>query len=118
MDMIELAERCERGAEVQWLTSDIDGLTRALIGPSWTMNDWGLVNDAIRENSLDAVVALLERVLPGWLWNVSNFDGNGKASAFIGAGPLDDTADGAAASPARALLGAILRALAAKDETP
>ena len=113
-DLIELAERVEKGADVKWLTSDIDDLTRALIGPSWTMYDRGFADDAIRMNSLDAVVALLERVLPGWDW-CRLFAPGEHVNCYVRSPCRLKEAVGTAARTERALLSATLRALSEKD---
>ena len=62
--------------------------------------------------SVDAVIALTERVLPGWHWSIYDTDGVGRCNAqlerpdFTGA----EDFDGTGATPAIALLIALLRA--------
>lgn len=113
-DLVSLAERVERGAEVKWLTADVDDLTRALIGPSWTLYDWGFADDAIRKNSLDASVALLERVLPGWFWSA---DSRHDSEAYVYRADRDvGSFWGRSKKPARAIVAAILRALATQEK--
>lgn len=119
MDMIELAERCERGSG--WNSALDKAIMRAL-GYSWRgMDYWHDDGETIWKGrtcftaSLDASVALLERVLPGWWWALNQ---EGESVFAVHVWRLMVDARGEATSPARALLAAILRALAAKDETP
>lgn len=60
-------------------------------------------------SSLDAVVSLLERVLPGWGWAIRNFNGKCKGNVWSVQDEIEFYAP--ASSPARALLAAVLRAL-------
>lgn len=59
--------------------------------------------------SLDAVVALLERVLPGWRWTIETGQ---RASASVREEYWHDPSPVCAPTPPRALLAATLRALA------
>lgn len=120
MDMIELAERCERG--IGWDSALDKAIMRAL-GYSWRgMDYWHDDGKTIWKGqtcftaSLDATVALLERVLPGWGWKTgAPLPSPGKPWATVFT--VEQRTHGNATSPARALLAAILRALAAKDES-
>lgn len=62
--------------------------------------------------SVDAAIALAERMLPGWHWSIYDTDGVGRCNAqmerpdFTGA----EDFDGTGATPAIALLIALLRA--------
>jgi len=59
-------------------------------------------------SSLDAVLSLMEAKLPGWAWQAGSSDGG--SIARVAQDGLR-RADGVAATPARALLAATLRAL-------
>lgn len=67
--------------------------------------------------SVDAAIALAERVLPGWHWSIYDTDGVGRCNAqmerpdFTGA----EDFDGTGATPAIALLIALLRAKEASN---
>jgi hypothetical protein len=126
-DLIELAERVEKGegpdAKLDRAIFDL-----CLGGRFWEEENGAFFTREYRgqatpvsfTSSLDAVVALLERVLPGW--------GHGYATGWYGKDmpggfvfPPNSGADllkatlGKGSSPARALLAAILRALSEKD---
>lgn len=66
-----------------------------------------------------ASLALVERVLPGWVWSVMvDYELPGRArlhDAMQPSGPLSVSADGA--TPALALLAALLRALISKESS-
>jgi hypothetical protein len=129
-DLLALAERVEAGSgKDRNLDADI---FQRLGGPDWERalirvaepcgcpEDQAIDYARSRHSpdytvSLDAAVALLGRVLPGWSW---------QAGATVGAGAVARIAqdglrrsDGVASSPARALLAATLRALAQKEQT-
>lgn len=59
--------------------------------------------------SLDAALALVERVLPGWAWSVGNKAQGGQAYLMRGLG--DGLIEGKGASPALALCIALLKVL-------
>ena len=62
-DLRELEKRLEEATEGQWWTSEeADRWTVAIFGPKATFVDWGMLTAAFK--SLDAAVALVERVLP------------------------------------------------------
>jgi hypothetical protein len=63
--------------------------------------------------SLDATLRLVERVLPGWGWSVGNVAQGGHAYLMRDAGAT--LVGGAAASPAIALLVAMLKVLIAQE---
>ena len=115
-DLIELAERCERGSG--WDSALDKAIMRAL-GYSWRgMDYWHDDGKTIWKGqtcftaSLDATVALLDRVLPLAEWEVTTTGFKPGATVI----PNGSKHAGAyATSPARALLAAILRALAAKE---
>lgn len=131
-DLIELAERCERGSGAdRELDADIamavlglthDGRPEPYRNYTRTDADGFQVTGAdtvmVRPYtiSLDATVALLERVLPGWMWSVSA-SGNSWATVTGPPNRVGYWTSGHPKSPARALLAATLRALSSKEPT-
>lgn len=111
--------------------SDLIAKLEELDGPNWAIEkelaitierDQWLKNQLSFPKytaSLDAVIALVERVLPGWSWEArkSGF-GNGQASVWD---PMDQPRHGTTiradhkSSPAIALLIATIKALEARD---
>lgn len=82
-----------------------DATGRLIVVPSFTA-------------SIDAALALVERVLPGWFGKVS-FNGRGSFCWLWEPGVLDDDDDGKpiyGKTPALAILAALLTALAASKE--
>jgi hypothetical protein len=80
-------------------------------------NDLGLTAAAAFDGSLDAALALMQAVLPGWRWELFDRDG---ARIWESGAPHKPTL-GEAENPARALLLAILKAMEAaptQGETP
>lgn len=63
---------------------------------------------------LDAAVALVERVLPGWVWTVS-LGSEGKPTAFVFPKDGKITSMGSAPTPALALVLALLLAMEAQS---
>lgn len=136
-NLIELAERCERASPAHGPLDLLDAhivaaLNNATLRPYPPTDDFGprnrwqfwskdgahfLGNEgkfpvAALTTSLDAAVALCERVLPGWDWQIErlvSFDG---PYALV---ELGDRPQVEAATPALALVAATLRALAARQ---
>ena len=108
-DLHELAKRLEAatGPDRWWLTDDLDDWCRAIFGPKWTLEDWGILRDALG-GSLDAAVALCERVLP-------NSQDEGRPWLQILQGVCTD--DGSDQLP-RLICLALIRCLIAKAERP
>lgn len=85
----------------------------------------GKEHPAIKEDappytaSLDAALALVERVLPGWDWVLSSVDGH-RASAEVTPPdwPVEALHYKTAKTPALALLAAMLKALEAQNAAP
>lgn len=67
--------------------------------------------------SLDAALALCERVLPGWWWAVGRYGPDGLVSANVSRDGKKHGADVMAPTPALALISATLRALIAAEES-
>lgn len=83
-------------------------------------DDPGSISGESFTSSLDAAVALVERVLPGWWWNLSAYE-PGKYEAFINPPEFQDPDEhpcgmGMEASPAKSLVRALLHALIARAE--
>lgn len=64
--------------------------------------------------SLDAALALVERVLPGWVWSVGNL-ASGGGQAYLMRAQSAALIGGKASTPALALLAAMLKALMAQE---
>lgn len=130
-DLVSLAEKCERGSGPD---REIDGLIAAATLPArsdgwkpWAMSGGYVLTETGDKprpgmgqfvaaphltTSLDASVALLERVLPLAEWELTT-TGFKPGATVIPNGAKH--AGSYATSPARALLAAILRALAFKE---
>lgn len=112
---------------VEGATGEDSALSNAVCiatGVAWTekRNDPGFVGEYMRgwypnvTASLDAALALVTRVLPGWSWDTGCSyypeDGAFVARAWPGPGRLSEgTGNVHAASPSLALLAAMLKAL-------
>jgi hypothetical protein len=101
------------GADRWWTTAEADDWTLAVFGPKATFTDWGMLIAAF--TSLDAAIALCERVLPDWHLCVQGV--NKAWSARLNPTAYGKVGDGFAnhAFPALALCLAVVRALIAKD---
>ncbi len=64
-------------------------------------------------SSLDAAVAFVSEMLPGWHWKVYGADGNAEGSLYD---PNETNVYAFAATPPLALMAAALRALAGEAE--
>lgn len=129
----ELVERLEKASagSVFGLT-DCQAFMEALGLPVEPGDVFGLIVRALHEGSLDAALALAERVLPGWWWLVCSSDHigpDGKAkSAMAEIGPRDWPGNPAtpppeniladAATAPLALCIAILKATTAASQAP
>lgn len=132
MTLSELIERVEKldgpdretDCEIAWLTDwNITGRHGGQwrdAFPQWrgdesrtnqAANNWGV---PMFTASLDAAIALTERVLSGQEWSVGYPDTLGSAWGKVRTGPLQSIQD-SAPSPAIALILATLRALSAQE---
>lgn len=66
-------------------------------------------------SSLDASIALVERVLPGWDWHVARLDDNEFSAAVATWNNSEDSGAAHAKTPPLALLTALLKALQHKE---
>lgn len=110
-----LLEKVEGGrAGDRWPTDVSDAVTAALFGPDWTLADWGPVRDALN-GSVDAALALAEKVLPGWQCSMIDRWGE-KDLAYASLRKLGEPGpfNSDAATIPLALCAAILRALIAR----
>lgn len=69
---------------------------------------------ALYQNSLDAAISLVEREKPGWRWEIASESGDFAACAFISGDDDSEMSSAYGATPAIALLIALLSA----DATP
>jgi hypothetical protein len=83
MTKADLIARLEKEGGSRFPTSFTDDLTRAIFGAECTLDDWGLVNDAVNYGDLNAAIALCERVLPGPGWGVSTTIGRERFEASV-----------------------------------
>jgi len=81
---------------------DIDDLARSRVNQ---LTDAG--------GHLDAALALVERVLPGWAWELTRWTGGGYTTSISQYNPGDEEFRGQGPTPALALLSALLKALSA-----
>lgn len=105
--------KVEVGAD-RFSTDVSDPLTKALYGPKCTFSDWGIVNKALNEDSLDAVKELHEAAL-AYGWDFEAFHLAGEV-VLRRSNPVDSHYGYADGNPARAWLIAILKALIAQTE--
>lgn len=99
----EIVERLERG-ETYFGVDEIDKLALSVLGPTASIADTQLFLDAMKRGSLDAAIALVERVRPGAIWQVMSSDKTALAN-------VDSvTVQVAAPTPAAALIAALLKA--------
>lgn len=88
---------------------------RLMFGSGFTFVDYGMLSDAIHTNSVDAALALVERMRPGWrveLW-VNPKPDTSSAGVYLTGAPEMFTASGT--TPAIALLLALLDTLLDSD---
>lgn len=132
MTLQDLEKRLSKAtvADRWWTSDEADAWAVAIFGPKATFVDWGMLTAAF--TSLDAAIALCERVLPGhafgirgpWVYapehesaGVTIWDAEIVLSD-CGTPPFenaDETAGGSKPTPALALCLAIVRALIAKE---
>lgn len=99
------------GGKAEWLTAQYTGdLVAAHVVPS-ANHRGGLAKQPVYAltASLDAALALVGRVLPGWAWSVGNKASGGQA--YLMSGPGAVLCGGEANTPALSLLAALLKAL-------
>lgn len=109
-------------ARLEALTGPVDGgeIDRLIKLSPWYHDTpssdplWGLFVRAL-QGSLDAAIALTERLLPGYVWSISDGDEHGP-NAFVHHRDNKMPVGDMAATPAIALLIATLKALATKEE--
>lgn len=124
MALPELEKRLE---EATGPDRDLDGALASIIAPHQVESDdgdwwWGPYNEQpVRvpefTSSIDAAVALAERVLPWWCWSVSLNDEGQYLCEIAPKGCPGGGPDCEKQSPALALCLAIVRALIVKDNT-
>jgi len=109
-DLLEKVRACE-GAD-----REVDRLIVEAFGtkPSGIPVCANILGIGAFTSSVDAALALVERVLPGWWWAVGQYSG-GAASANVSRDGKRHGPDVMAPTPALALLAALLTALLAEE---
>lgn len=107
----DLVKRLEAGS--CWLSKEVDDLTRTLFGPSYTFEHWSLVDDAVKDGDLNAAAALVERNEDVLTWEASNTP----AGPFGRIVTTRANYKGVGATPAAALIAALLNAKRADSST-
>ena len=120
LERVEAASGPDRELDaVLWLAFTPGATRRTLHVPHWqrpydideTRDEKGrLIIVPSYTSSLDAALALVERVLPGWLWMVASADPPNRLPARVELWTGDEEVRASAATPALALLAALLKA--------
>ena len=107
----DLLKRLEAG-ERYWPPEIMSDLARALFDFNCTHKEWDLLDSAVHGNSIDAAVALVERVRPRCDWSVAKVGPKHRANLWMpSALRLMPSPHCTAPTPAAAILAALLRSM-------
>lgn len=114
LERVKAASGPDRGLDDAILEATNPHRNRGGPYTSWRAAAWAFCWDTRITASLDAALALVERVLPGSTWSVGNRSRG--AQAYMMRAPGLTLIGGNAPTPALALLAALIQALIAKGE--